>query len=60
MTSYIMYDILKLSVFWKIWRRRGLTLFLGGGVLGWPWSSSDVHHNDHYKTIHKTTMLALP
>jgi len=39
MTSYIMYDILKPSVFWKIWRRGPIWSFLGG--LGWPWSDSD-------------------
>jgi len=30
MTSYIMYNILKPSVFWKIWQRGPLTSFLGG------------------------------
>jgi len=31
MTSHIMYDILKPSVFWKIWRRGALRNFRGGG-----------------------------
>jgi len=30
MTSYIMYDILKPSVIWKIWQRGAPTSFLGG------------------------------
>jgi len=30
MTSYIMYVILKPSVFWKIWQRGPITSFLGG------------------------------
>jgi len=30
MTSFIMYDVLKPSVFRKIWRRGPLTSFLGG------------------------------
>jgi len=34
MTSYIVYDILKPSVFWKIWWRGPLTLFMGGGSDG--------------------------
>jgi len=29
--SYIMYDILKPSVFWKIWRRRRANFILGEG-----------------------------
>jgi len=38
MTSYIMYDILKPSVFWKIWRRRApyFIFFFGGGA-GFEW-----------------------
>jgi len=40
MTSYIMYDILKPSMFWKVWRRGPLLHFCGG--LRWPWSSSGV------------------
>jgi len=49
MTSYIMYNILKVSVFWKIWRRSGgaLTSFRGGG-LGWPWSGSDYDRKKFY------------
>jgi len=39
MTSYIMYDILKPSVLWKIWRR-GTLNFISGGGLWWPWTGS--------------------
>jgi len=41
MTSYIMYNILKLSVIWKIWRRGILILFRGEGGVGWTCFSSE-------------------
>jgi len=46
MTPYIKYNILKLPVFWKNWRRGPLTSFLGEGR-GWPWSGfgQNVHQD---------------
>jgi len=40
MTSYMMFDILTPSVFWKIWRRVGAPNFISGERIEWPWSGS--------------------
>jgi len=40
MTSYIMNDILKPSVFWKIWRRGRGANFISERGLGWHCSGS--------------------